>query len=57
MVFITLLVEWEEQADIQIKRLGTALVWQTGQEESYKIGHVFQSLAVPLAKRAMQHWS
>ena len=50
MVFIPLVVEtlggWEEQADIQIKRLGAAFARQTGQEESDKIRHVFQSLAV-----------
>ena len=54
MVFIPLVVEtlggWEEQADVQIKRLGAALARQTGQEESDKIRHVFQSLAVRLAK-------
>jgi hypothetical protein len=49
MVFIPLVVEtlgaWEEQADVQIKRLGAALARQTGQGESDKIRHVFQSLA------------
>ena len=54
MVFIPLVVEtlggWEEQADVQIKRLGAALARQTGQDESDKIRHVFQSLAVRLAK-------
>jgi hypothetical protein len=54
MVFIPLVVEtlggWEEQAEAQIKRLGAALARQTGQEEAEKIRHVFQSLAVRLAK-------
>jgi hypothetical protein len=54
MVFIPLVVEtlggWEEQDDVQIKRLGAALARQTGQDESDKIRHVFQSLAVRLAK-------
>jgi hypothetical protein len=54
MVFIPLVVEtlggWEEQADVQIKRLGAALARQTGQDESDKIRHLFQSLAVRLAK-------
>ena len=51
MVFITLLVEWEEQADIQIKRLGTAHARQTdtGKEESDKMRHV-SGLGVHLAK-------
>ena len=52
MVFIPLVVEtlggWEEQADIQIKRLGAALARQTGQEEAEQIWHVFLSLAVRL---------
>ena len=43
-------VTYREQADAQIKRLGAALARQTGQVESDKIRHVFQSLAVRLAK-------
>ena len=53
-MFIPLVVEtlrgWEEQADVQIKRLGAALARQTRQDESDNIRHVFQSLAVRLAK-------
>ena len=48
MVFILLVVEtiwgWEEQADIQVTRLGAALARKTGQDELDKIRHVFPSL-------------
>ena len=54
-MFITLVVEsiggWEEQANIQIKRLGTAHArpTDTGKEESDKMRHV-SGLGVHLAK-------
>ena len=54
-MFITLVVEsiggWEEQANIQIKRLGTAHArpTDTGKEKSDKMRHV-SGLGVHLAK-------
>ena len=54
MVFVPLVVEtlggWEEQAVIQVKRIGAALARQTGQDEAEKQRHLFQRLAVLLAK-------
>ena len=54
MAFIPLVVEtlggWGEQADMQIKKLGAALARHIGQDESEKTRHLFQRLAVLLAK-------
>ena len=54
MVFVLLPVEtlggWHEQAVIQIKRMGAALARNTGQDEADKTRHLFQRLAVLLAK-------
>ena len=54
MVFIPMPVEtlggWHEQTVMQVKRLGSALARQTGQEESEAIRHLAQRLAVLLAK-------
>ena len=54
LVFVPLVVEtlggWEEQAEVQIKRLEAALARHTGQEEAEKTRHLFQRLAVLLAK-------
>jgi hypothetical protein len=54
MVFIPLPVEtlggWHEQAVTQIEKLGAALARQTGEEEAEKKRHLFQRLAVLLAK-------
>ena len=41
---------WHESAVEQIKKLGSALARHTGQEESDKIRHLYQGLAVRLAK-------
>ena len=41
---------WEEQAVLQIKKVGAALARQTGQDEGEKQRHLFQRLAVLLAK-------
>ena len=55
MVFVPFLVVetlggWEEQAVLQIKKVGAALARQTGQDEGEKQRHLFQRLAVLLAK-------
>ena len=54
MVFVPLVVDtlggWEEQAVLQIKKVGAALARQTGQDEGEKQRHLFQRLAVLLAK-------
>ena len=54
LAFVPLVVEtlggWEEQGEMQIKRLGAALARHTGQEEGEKTRHLFQRLAVLLAK-------
>ena len=54
LVFTPLVAEtlggWHESAVEQIKKLGSALARNTGQEESDKIGHFYQGLAVRLAK-------
>jgi hypothetical protein len=54
LAFVPLVVEtlagWEELAEKQIKRLGAALARHTGQEEAEKTRHLFQRLAVLLAK-------
>ena len=41
---------WHESAVEQIKKLSSALARHTGQEESDKIRHLYQGLAVPLVK-------
>ena len=50
MAVVETLGGWEEQAERQIKRLGAALARHTGQEEAEKTRHLFQRLAVLLAK-------
>ena len=54
MVFLPLPVEtlggWHDQTVAQVKRLGSALARQTGQDESEAIRHLAQRLAVLLAK-------
>ena len=54
MVFTPLVAEtlggWHESAVEQVKKLGSALARHTGQEESDKIRHLYQGLAVRLAK-------
>ena len=40
----------EEQAEVQIKKLGAVIARHTGQEEAEKTRHVFQRLTVLLAK-------
>ena len=54
MVFLPLPVEtlggWQAQTVAQVKRLGSALARQTGQDESEAIRHLAQRLAVLLAK-------
>ena len=54
MVFLPLPVEtlggWHDQTVSLVKRLGSALARQTGQEESEAIRHLAQRLAVLLAK-------
>ena len=53
LAFVLLVVEtlgdWEEQAEVQIKKQGAALSRRTGQEEAEKTRHLFQRLAVLLA--------
>ena len=54
IVFIPMAAEtfggWHESAVLQVKKLGSALARHTGQEESDKIRHLYQGLAVRLAK-------
>ena len=54
IVFIPLPVEtlggWHDDAVQQVKKLGSALSRQTGQEESIAISHLFQRLSVLLVK-------
>ena len=54
MVFLPLPVEtlwgWHDQTVAQVKRLGSALARQTGQDEPEAIRHLAQRLAVLLAK-------
>ena len=54
LVFAPLVVEtlggWEEQAVIQIKKIGAALARQTGQDEGEKQRHLFQRLGILLAR-------
>ena len=54
MVFIPMVVEtlggWQESAVVQLKKLGAALARQTGEEESEKIRHLYQRLAILLVK-------
>ena len=54
MVFIPLPAEtlggWHDQAVLQVRKLGSALARQTGQEESVAIGHLFQRLSVLLVR-------
>jgi hypothetical protein len=54
MVFIPMVVEtlggWHESAILQIKKLGAALARHTGEEESEKIRHLYQRLAILLVK-------
>ena len=54
MVFIPLPAEtlggWHEQAVLQVRKLGSALARQTGQEESVAIAHLFQRLSVLLVR-------
>ena len=54
MVFIPMVVEtlggWQESAAVQLKKLGAALARQTGEEESEKIRHLYQRLAILLVK-------
>ena len=53
LAFVLLVVEtlgdWEEQAEVQIKKQGAALSRRTGQEEAEKTRHLFRRLAVLLA--------
>ena len=41
---------WHDQAVLQVRKLGSALARQTGQEESVAIGHLFQRLSVLLVR-------
>ena len=54
MVFVPLVVVtiggWEEQGEKQIRRMGAALVRQTGQDEAVKTRHLFQRLSILLTK-------
>ena len=54
MVFIPMPAEtlggWHEQAVLQVRKLGSALARQTGQEESVAIGHLFQRLSILLVR-------
>ena len=54
MVFIPMVVEtfggWEESAVAQLKKLGAALARHTGEEESEKIRHLYERLAILLVK-------
>jgi hypothetical protein len=54
MVFLPMVVEtfggWEESAVAQLKKLGSALARHTGEEESQKISHLYQRLAILLVK-------
>ena len=54
MVFIPMPVEtlggWHEQSALQVKKIGSALARQTGQDESEAIRHLQQRLSVLLAK-------
>jgi hypothetical protein len=54
MVFIPMVVEtfggWEESAVVQLKKLGAALARHIGEEESDKIRHLYQRLAILLVK-------
>ena len=54
MVFIPIVVEtfggWEESAVVQLKKLGSVLARHTGEEESEKIRHFYERLAILLVK-------
>ena len=54
MAFIPMVVEtlggWEESAVMQLKKLGSALARHTGEEESEKIRHLYQRMAILLVK-------
>ena len=54
IVFTPLAVEtlggWHKVAEEELKKLGSALARQTGQEESVAISHIFQRLSVLLVK-------
>ena len=54
LVFIPMAVEtfggWEESAVTQLKKLGAALARHTGEEESEKIRHLYERLAILLVK-------
>ena len=54
LVFVPLPVEtlgsWHEQAVLRIKSMGAALSKNTGQDDADKTRHLFQQLAVLLAK-------
>jgi len=41
---------WEESAVAQLKKLGSALARHTGEEESEKIRHLYERLAILLVK-------
>ena len=54
IVFLPLAVEslgaWLKSAVDEIKKLGSALAWQTGEEETTTLRHLFQQLSIALAK-------
>ena len=54
IVFIPLAVEtlggWHKVAEGELRKLGSALARQTGQEEGVAISHIFQKLSVLLIK-------
>ena len=54
IVFTPLAVEtlggWHKVAEEELKKLGSALARQTGQQESVAISHIFQRLSVLLVK-------
>ena len=54
MAFMPMVVEtlggWEESAVLQLKKLGSALARHTGEEESEKIRHLYQRMAILLVK-------
>ena len=54
IVFIPLAMEslggWHEVAAREVRKLGSALARQTGQEEGEAISHLFQKLSVLLIK-------
>ena len=54
MAFIPMVVEtlrgWQESAVVQLKKLGAALARHTGEDESERIRHLYQRLAILLVK-------